>query len=160
MFNMAYGCRILFCGSHEGKSLTLCDWLGCVLESPTVCFDERRATFGFEDDRCDCLILDLSRQPHFWRFQERLVFDMDIVVLFDDTIEWFERVYMHCKPLFVLVLSVKDVKELVLDIREHVLGCVQVHPLDFRCKIKQVMRLFIKSKQTNVNEVYNDLYTL
>ena len=155
-----YGCRILFCGSSKGKSLTLCDWLGGDLESPTVCFNERRATFLFGEDRCDCLILDLSRKPHYWRFQEMLIFDIDIVVLFDENVEWFHRVYMHCKPLFVLVVSVKDVKELVLDIREHVLGCVQVHPLDFRYKIKQVMSLFIKSKQTNVKEVYNDLYSV
>ncbi len=160
VFDMVYGCRILFCGSHEGKSLTLCDWLGGVLESPTMCFDERRATFRFEEDRCDCLILDLSRKGHFWRFQEMLVFDIDIIVLFDDSIEWFHRVYMHCDPLFVLVMSVGDASDLVRDIREHVLGCVQVHPLDFRDKIKQVMRLLIKSKQSNVNEVYNELYKL
>lgn len=160
MFDMVYGCRILFCGSHEGKSLTLCDWLGGVLESPTMCFDERRATFRFEEDRCECLILDLSRKKHFWRFQEMLVFDIDIIVLFDDSMEWFNLVFMHCKPVFVLVMSVEDVNGLVMDIREHVLGCVHVHPLDFKYKIKQVMRLFIKSKQSNVNEVYKTLYEL
>ena len=152
---MSFGCRILFCGPKRGKSLILSDWLGGRWESPTICFDERRATFCFDGTRCDCLILDLSGKDYYWRFQEILVSDIDILVLFDDTMNWFHRVYPCSEPSIVLVVSEKKLQDVVDGIRNHVKSCKRVHPQRFKSKIKKAIHLFLKSKMNNAKQVYN-----